>query len=54
VPEAELSTLLGTPAGRHVDRVIGLGYVDPERTAPPASVARRRLPLEQLTHWEGW
>jgi nitroreductase len=53
-PEAELGMLLGIPAGLHVNRVIGFGYVDPERAAPPASVGRRRLPIEQLTHWEVW
>ena len=45
---------LGVPAGLHVNRVIGLGYIDPERAGPPKSVGRRRLPLEELTHWEGW
>ena len=54
VPEGELGALLGVPAGLHVNRVVGFGYVDPARTAPPRSVARRRLPLEALTHWEGW
>ena len=54
VPEGELGGLLGVPAGLHVNRVIGFGYVDPARTAPPRSVARRRLPLEALTHWESW
>jgi len=34
--------------------VIGFGYVDPARTAPPASVARRRRPLDELVHWERW
>jgi nitroreductase len=53
-PEAELGTLLGVPPGLHVNRVIGFGYIDPARVAPPASVARRRRPLEELTHWEGW
>jgi nitroreductase len=53
-PEAELGKLLGVPPGLHVNRVIGFGYIDPERAAPPASVARRRLPLEELTHWEDW
>jgi hypothetical protein len=33
--------------------VIGFGYVDPSSPAP-ASVARRRHPLEELVHWEGW
>lgn len=54
VPEAELATLLGIPAGLHINRVIGFGYIDPGRATPPASVARRRLPIEELTHWEGW
>ena len=54
VPEAELATLLGIPAGLHINRVIGFGYIDPGRATPPASVARRRLPIEDLTHWEGW
>jgi nitroreductase len=54
VPETELGTLLGIPAGLHVNRVIGFGYIDPERAAAPSSVARRRLPIEELTHWEGW
>jgi len=32
----------------------GFGYIDPDRTGPPGSVGRRRLPIEELTHWEGW
>jgi len=54
VPEAELATLLGIPGELHVNRVIGFGYIDPARAAPPRSVARRRLPIEELTHWEEW
>ena len=54
VPEAALGELLAVPADLHVNRVIGFGYIDPERAAPPRSVARRRRPLEELTHWEGW
>jgi nitroreductase len=54
VPEAELARLLGIPEGLHVNRVIGFGYVDPQRADPPASVARRRLPLDQLVRWETW
>jgi nitroreductase len=53
-PEAEVGALLGVPAGLHVNRVLGFGYIDPARTAPPRSVARRRRRLEELTHWEGW
>jgi nitroreductase len=40
--------------GLHVNRVLGFGYIDPEQAGPPRSVARRRLPIEELTHWEGW
>jgi nitroreductase len=54
VPEAELGALLGVPAGLHVNRVIGFGFIDPERAGPPKSVGRRRLPIDELTHWEGW
>ena len=54
VPEAELGALLGVPADVHLNRLIAFGYVDPERAAPPASVARRRLPLDELTHHESW
>jgi nitroreductase len=53
-PEAEVGALLGVPAGLHVNRVLGFGYIDPARTAPPRSVARRRRRLEELKHWEGW
>jgi hypothetical protein len=54
VAEAELGALLGVPAGLHVNRVIGFGYIDPERAGSPTSVGRRRLPIEELTHWEAW
>jgi nitroreductase len=54
VGEAELGALLGVPVSLHVNPVIGFGYIDPARTTPPRSVGRRRLPLDELTHWEGW
>jgi nitroreductase len=54
LPEAEVARLLGVPDGLSVNRVIGLGYVDPERAAPPAAVARRRRPLDELVHWDRW
>ena len=54
LPETELARLLGIPAGLEINRVIGFGYIDPARAAPPPSVARRRLPLEELVHWETW
>lgn len=54
LPEGDVARLLGIPAGIEVNRVIGFGYVDPERAAPPRSVARRRRPLEELVHWETW
>ena len=54
VAEAELGALLGVPADLHVNRLIAFGYIDPARTAPPRGVARRRRPLDELTHHEGW
>jgi nitroreductase len=54
LPEAEVAALLGIPPDLFVNRVIGLGYVDPGRTRPPAAVARRRLPLTDLVHWDRW
>lgn len=54
VPEAELGALLGVPAAIQLNRLIAFGYIDPERAAPPRGVARRRLPLDELTHHESW
>ena len=54
VPEEELRALLKIPAGVSINRVIGFGYVDPQRATAPASVARRRLPIEELAHYEAW
>jgi nitroreductase len=54
LPEAELGRLLGVPDDVHVNRVIGFGYVDPARQAPPRSVGRRRRPLAELVHYDRW
>src|SRR5262245_44454127 len=54
LPEPEVARVLGIPDVTFINRVIGFGYVDPERAAPPASVARRRRPLDELVHWETW
>ncbi len=54
IPEAPLASLLGIPADIAVNRVIGFGYVDSARGAPPASVARPRRPLSELLHWDTW
>jgi len=54
VSETELGALLGVPSGMHLNRLVAFGYIDPARTAPPRSVARRRLPIEELTHHESW
>jgi nitroreductase len=54
LPEAQVAGLLGIPADLVINRVIGFGYVDPQRAAAPASVARRRLPLTELVHWDRW
>jgi nitroreductase len=53
-PEAEVARLLGIPADLEINRVIGFGYIDPARAAPPASVARPRRPLDELVHWDVW
>ena len=54
LPERELGRVLGIPEALPINRVIGFGYVDPARAAPPPSVARRRRPIAELTHWEAW
>ena len=54
LPEAEVGAMLGVPDGHFVNRVIGFGYVDLAQAAAPPSVARRRLPLDTLVHWETW
>ncbi|MGE5596528.1 MAG: nitroreductase family protein [Hyphomicrobiales bacterium] len=54
VSETELARLFGIPEGLHINRVIGFGYVDPARDAPPPSVARKRLPLEEIVHFDQW
>jgi nitroreductase len=54
VPEAELAKLLGIPPTLSINRVIGFGYVDPGRAAPPPGMARRRRPLTELVHDETW
>jgi nitroreductase len=54
VDEAKLGALLGVPPALHVNRLIAVGYVDPARPGVPRSVARRRKPLEELTHYERW
>ena len=54
VDEARLGALLGAPPGVHVNRLIAFGYVDPARPGVPRSVARRRRPLDELTHFERW
>ena len=54
LPETEVAKILGIPAALHVNRVVGFGYVDPERASAPKSVARKRKPLEDIVHWETW
>lgn len=54
LPEEPLRQLLGIPADVSVDRVIGFGYLDPERSGPPPAIARKRKPLEELVHHERW
>ena len=54
LPEAALGALLGIPPELFINRVIGFGYINPERAAAPPGVARKRLPLEELVHRESW
>ena len=54
LPEREVARLLRIPSDLVINRVVAFGYVDPARTAPPSSVARRRTPLDELVHWESW
>ncbi len=54
VPEGPLGELLGVPDGLFVNRVIGFGFIDPERAGPPPGVAHRRLPVEELVHYDRW
>jgi len=54
LPEREVARLLRIPSDMVINRVVAFGYVDPARTAPPSSVARRRTPLDELVHWESW
>jgi nitroreductase len=54
LPEADLARLLDIPNTLFINRVIGFGYVDPQRAAPPKSVARKRKPLDELVRWERW
>ncbi len=54
LPEREVARLLRIPPEMVINRVVAFGYVDPARTAPPSSVARRRKPLDELVHWESW
>jgi len=54
LPEREVAHLLHIPPEMVINRVVAFGYVDPARTAPPSSVARRRTPLDELVHWESW
>jgi nitroreductase len=54
LPEADVRHLLLIPDALAVNRVIGFGYVDPGRAAPPRAVARPRRPLLELVHQETW
>jgi nitroreductase len=54
LPEGPLAEALGIPSDHTVERVIAFGYVDPERDAPPSAVARKRLPLAEIVHWDRW
>ncbi len=54
LPEEEVRRLLGIPPEVFINRVIGFGYLDPANAGPPPAIARKRLPLEELVHYERW
>jgi len=54
LPEAAVWRLLGIPETLFINRVVGFGYIDPERSGPPPAVARKRLPMQELVHHERW
>ena len=54
LPEVALGKLLGIPPESFINRVIGFGYINPDRAGAPPAVARKRLPLEELVHRESW
>jgi nitroreductase len=54
LPEGPLGEVLVVPPEVTVERVIAFGYVDPERDVPPSGVARPRLPLDEIVHWDRW
>lgn len=54
VDEGKLGAMLGVPPALHVNRIIAFGYVDPARPGVPKTVARRRRPVDELTHYERW
>jgi len=54
VSEEKLRELFGIPPEIVINRVIGFGYIDPERAGPPPAVARKRKPIEELVHFERW
>ena len=54
LPEREVARLLHIPPDMVINRVVAFGNVDPARTAPHSTEARRRKPLDELVHWESW
>lgn len=54
LPESRLQELLAIPGDMVPNRVLGFGKIDPDRDRPPRAVARKRLPLEQLVHYDRW
>jgi hypothetical protein len=53
-PVPEVARLLGIPAGLAVNRVLGVGYPDPDRPGAHPRVLRCRRPLGELVHHETW
>lgn len=52
--EGELRRELGVPEDRKLIGVVGLGYADPTETPTGSGSSRRRRPLSEMVHRNGW
>ena len=52
--EAELRRELRVPDDRRLVGLIGLGFPDPEETPTGSWAVKRRRPLEEMVHRNGW
>jgi hypothetical protein len=45
---------LGVPEGYEPIGSVALGYAHPDDRPAGSAVTRRRRPLDELVHWNGW